>query len=117
MTVFVEKIMKRKTISYITAIILVITPFIFLTTVYTAWFGPEEFVNQLKDELTSWFFIFLAEFIGFLALLPAREKARLMQFICFLSALFTFLFYLAILVRTYWGSSLPLFFKKNLDLK
>ena len=91
-TLFVEKITANKIVTIIITIILVATPFIFLTTVYKAWFGPINFVYELKDELASWFFIFLAEFIGFLALLPAREKARLMQFICFLSALFTLLF-------------------------
>ena len=101
LTLLVEKLMLNKKSFTIITIILTITPFVFAKTVFEAWFGPQEFVDQLKGEILSWFFIFLAELIGFLALLPARKKARLMQFVCFLSTIFTFLFFLAILVRTY----------------
>ena len=91
--------MKNKIVELIIIVILILTPLAFAKTVYNAWFGEQEFINQLKKESLIWFFIFIAELLGFLALLPARNKARLMQFICAISATLTGLFFLAIIIR------------------
>ena len=99
LTVFMERLMKNKTALTVLGIISMIAPLYFLKTLYNVYFGPmEDFVGYQSEQYT-WLVMAVVDTVGFLTVLPAREKGRIMQIVMASWSIEMYLLFIATLVR------------------
>ena len=97
--VLIEKIVGNKIGEVIIGIIAIASPLYFLKTLYAVWFGPAELIAGFKSESFTWLVLTIANFSGFLAVVPARKKGRVMQIVTAAWTIEMSLVFIASLVR------------------
>jgi len=98
-TILIERITENKIGKATFGIIAIVAPLYFLKTLYAVWFGPMEVFIGFQSESYTWIILSAANFSGFLTVVPARKKGRIMQIITALWTIELFMVYIATFIR------------------